>query len=261
MPCGPLGYCFENTHVEATLNSCPALGREELEERLVLVALDGREGVLLGGVAALAAHGDLEVEVLRRTALAVAREALELDVRDVLEAEHERRLVDEDEGPLEGVELARGGLDGAVHGVAVVTRPELARREDLLAAQDLEDARDELVERALEVRLEAAALAVLGLELLLRQVHLEGLVDLLELPDQVLVALLALADRLLERDDERVVDVVGPRPGQEKGDSTSLQRGRSARARSEERRSRSRPFQEMITRPKVSQNEWKTTEI
>ena len=50
-------------------------------------------------------------------------------------------------------------------------------------------------------------------------------------------------------------------PGQEKGDSTSLQRGRSARARSKERRSRSRPFREMITRPKISQNEWKTTEI
>merc|ERR1711938_172668 len=50
-------------------------------------------------------------------------------------------------------------------------------------------------------------------------------------------------------------------PGQEKGNSTSLQRGRSARARSKERRSRSRPFREMITRPKISRNEWKTTEI
>ena len=50
-------------------------------------------------------------------------------------------------------------------------------------------------------------------------------------------------------------------PGQEKGDSTSLQRGRSARARSKERRSRSRLFREMTPRPKISQNEWKTTEI
>ena len=50
-------------------------------------------------------------------------------------------------------------------------------------------------------------------------------------------------------------------PGQEKGDSTSLQLGCSARARSGERRSRSRPFREMITRKKISQNEWKTTEI
>ena len=51
------------------------------------------------------------------------------------------------------------------------------------------------------------------------------------------------------------------RPGQEKGDSTSLQRGCSARARSKEKRSCSRSFRGMITRPKISRNEWKTTEI
>ena len=49
-------------------------------------------------------------------------------------------------------------------------------------------------------------------------------------------------------------------PGQEKGDSTSLHRGCSARARSKERHSRSRSLREMIARRKISRNEWKTTE-
>ena len=50
-------------------------------------------------------------------------------------------------------------------------------------------------------------------------------------------------------------------PGQEEDDSTSLQRGFSARARSRKNNHASRPFREMITRPKISRNEWKTTEI
>ena len=50
-------------------------------------------------------------------------------------------------------------------------------------------------------------------------------------------------------------------PGQDKGDSTSLQRECSARARSRKRIYASRPFREMIARPKISRNEWKTAEI
>ncbi len=50
-------------------------------------------------------------------------------------------------------------------------------------------------------------------------------------------------------------------PGQHKGDSTSLQRECSARARSGKSIHASRPFREMIARPKISRNEWKTAEI
>ena len=50
-------------------------------------------------------------------------------------------------------------------------------------------------------------------------------------------------------------------PGQDKGDSTSLQRGCSARARSGKSIHASRRFREMIARPKISQNEWETAEI
>ena len=50
-------------------------------------------------------------------------------------------------------------------------------------------------------------------------------------------------------------------PGQEKGDSTSLQRECSARARSGKSIHASRPFREMIARPEISRNEWKTAEI
>ena len=50
-------------------------------------------------------------------------------------------------------------------------------------------------------------------------------------------------------------------PGQEQGDSTSLQRECSARARSGKSIHASRPFREMIARPKISRNEWKTAEI
>ena len=50
-------------------------------------------------------------------------------------------------------------------------------------------------------------------------------------------------------------------PGQHKGDSTSLQLGCAARARSRTNVHASRPSREMITRPKSSQNEWETTEI
>ena len=49
--------------------------------------------------------------------------------------------------------------------------------------------------------------------------------------------------------------------GQDKGDSTSLQRECSARARSGKSIHASRPFREMIARPKISRNEWKTAEI
>ena len=50
-------------------------------------------------------------------------------------------------------------------------------------------------------------------------------------------------------------------PGQEKGDSTSLQRGCSrSDVREESIHALSSP-REMIARPKMSQNEWKTTEI
>ena len=49
-------------------------------------------------------------------------------------------------------------------------------------------------------------------------------------------------------------------PGQHTGDSTSLQRGRSARARSGKSVRASTPFREMIARPKISRNEWKTAE-
>ena len=45
------------------------------------------------------------------------------------------------------------------------------------------------------------------------------------------------------------------------GDSTSLQREFSARARSKKSIHASRPFREMIARPKISRNEWKMAEI
>ena len=51
------------------------------------------------------------------------------------------------------------------------------------------------------------------------------------------------------------------RPGQDKSDSTSLRRECSARARSGKSIHASRPFREMIARPKISRNEWKTAEI
>ena len=51
------------------------------------------------------------------------------------------------------------------------------------------------------------------------------------------------------------------KPGQEKGDSTSLQRECSARARFGNSTHASRALREMIARPKISRNERKTTEI
>ena len=60
-----------------------------------------------------------------------------------------------------------------------------------------------------------------------------------------------------EREDARA----RRRPWQDKGDSTSLQRECSARARSGKSIYASRPFRNMIARPKISQNEWKTAEI
>jgi SP family facilitated glucose transporter-like MFS transporter 3 len=49
--------------------------------------------------------------------------------------------------------------------------------------------------------------------------------------------------------------------GQEKSDSTSLQRECSARERFGNSTHASRALREMIARPKISRNEWKTTEI
>jgi hypothetical protein len=49
--------------------------------------------------------------------------------------------------------------------------------------------------------------------------------------------------------------------GQDKGDSTSLQRECSARARSRKSTDASRALREMIARPKISRNERKTAEI
>ena len=46
-----------------------------------------------------------------------------------------------------------------------------------------------------------------------------------------------------------------------KRDATSLQRECSARARSGNSIDASRPFREMIARPKIIRNEWKTAEI
>ena len=52
-----------------------------------------------------------------------------------------------------------------------------------------------------------------------------------------------------------------PPPGQDKSDSRSLQHECSARARSGKSIHASRPFREMIARPKISRNERKTTEL
>ena len=50
-------------------------------------------------------------------------------------------------------------------------------------------------------------------------------------------------------------------PGQDKSDSTSLRRECSARARSGGSIHASRTLREMIARPKISKNEWKSAEI
>ena len=73
----------------------------------------------------------------------------------------------------------------------------------------------------------------------------------------------ALLVRLLARAEPRDVrrrlrGVLEPRAW---ADSTSLQREFSARARSGKSIYASRPFREMIARPKISRNEWKTAEI
>ena len=64
----------------------------------------------------------------------------------------------------------------------------------------------------------------------------------------------------LVADEERRVVPRGREPGQDKRDSTSLQRECSARARSGKSIHASRPLREMIARPKISRNEWKTAE-
>jgi hypothetical protein len=65
-------------------------------------------------------------------------------------------------------------------------------------------------------------------------------------------------------EDEDIYRVLRTPPrgaGQEKSDSSSLQHECSARARSGKRIYASRALREMIARPKMSRNEWKTTEI
>merc|ERR1712091_739986 len=49
--------------------------------------------------------------------------------------------------------------------------------------------------------------------------------------------------------------------GQDKGDSTSLQHECSAHARSGKSIHASRALREMIARPKISRNEWKSAEL
>ena len=61
--------------------------------------------------------------------------------------------------------------------------------------------------------------------------------------------------------DRLCVAAASPGPGQEKGDSRSLQHECSARDRSGKSIHASRALREMIARPKISRNEWKTTEI
>ena len=58
-----------------------------------------RERVLL----AVAPGTNLQIKVLRRRRLPVARESFELDGGDVLEFYDERRLVDEGQRPLQGI--------------------------------------------------------------------------------------------------------------------------------------------------------------
>jgi len=65
-----------------------------------------------------------------------------------------------------------------------------------------------------------------------------------------------------DADDERRREVPeGMAPGQEKSDSSSLRHECSARARCGKSIHPSRALREMIARPKISRNEWKTTEI
>ena len=70
------------------------------------------------------------------------------------------------------------------------------------------------------------------------------------------------ARRDRRRRDLRRLRVTWPRrPWEETGDSTSLQRDRSARARSGNSIHASRALREIIARPKISRNEWKIAEL
>ena len=73
--------------------------RHRRDARLIHTPQNERERVLL----AVASGTNLQIEVLRRRTLTVAREALELDGADVLELDDEGRLVDEGQGPLQGI--------------------------------------------------------------------------------------------------------------------------------------------------------------
>ena len=249
--------------------------------RVEVVGLGGGvEGVGPDGDGALrAAHDPLAV------ALRVAEEGAEEARGDAVGDEDEEVLVE-----LEGAgELRPHEVDG-LEPLDEDGRP-LVRLERLLARDA--DALRELVAEGAPLLLdedgEALEGAVVGVEEELgRRADLRRPVPAVAAVDEDARALgveaLRDVDRGLEDEDEvleparrvegRGVEgvVLGGReerderglrlaPGQEKGDSTSLQRGLSARARSKERRTRSRPFREMITRPKISQNEWKTTEI
>ena len=85
------------------------------------------------------------------------------------------------------------------------------------------------------------------------RVRVQGHVSLSDAPDVVVAV---LGDR-----DDFDNSYATWKPGQENGDSTSLQRECSARARFKNSTHASRALREMIARPKISRNEWKTTEI
>ena len=203
--------------------------------------LEAREG---GGVDGPLQGGDVELGPLRQ----------EAELGDAAAA---RRL--------DGVarDLAVDGVEDALQGRAVVRRPVgdgvegadgLGRRDGeggelgVEAAERERDAARAAAERPLEAG-EGRVVAREGADVRVPQ----GVVRQ------------APPDARVDDVRRRVAAAVRPRedeePGQEKGDSTSLQRGCSARAGSKERPSRSRAFREMITRPKISRNEWKTAEI
>ena len=79
--------------------------------------------------------------------------------------------------------------------------------------------------------------------------------------DPANAALLAALDGAGVRARVVAADDAAFAAGQEKSDSNSLQHECSARARSGKSIHASRPLREMIARPKISRNEWKTTEI
>jgi len=110
--------------------------------------------------------------------------------------------VEPDELLLEGVEKSVVGLDGALDSVVASVALELARDEDLLAGDNLEDLGDEVRILARHGRAELV-LEALRLHLLLVEVDVHGAVGLVQLHDEVLVPLLPLPDHLVEHNDEK----------------------------------------------------------